>query len=74
MRNEGTVEERVAEVAGRARVAATDLAIATRAGTKTVRAVDGGWAVDLGPWRVVDPATAQARGGDAGGGRRLQGG
>ena len=31
MRNEGTVEERVAEVAGRARVAATDLAIATRA-------------------------------------------
>jgi len=31
VRNEGTVEERVAEVAGRARVAATDLAIATRA-------------------------------------------
>ena len=31
MRNEGTVEERVAEVAGRARVAATDLALATRA-------------------------------------------
>ena len=31
MSNEGTVEERVAEVAGRARVAATDLALATRA-------------------------------------------
>ena len=31
MTKEGTVEERVAEVAGRARVAATDLALATRA-------------------------------------------
>ncbi len=42
-----------------------EFAIATRSGTKTVRAVDGGWAVDLGPWRVVDPTTAKARGGDA---------
>ena len=31
MQDQGTVEERVAEVAGRARVAATDLALATRA-------------------------------------------
>ncbi|MEO7058691.1 MAG: diaminopimelate epimerase [Lapillicoccus sp.] len=40
-------------------------AIATRAGVRTVTTVDEGYAVDLGPWRVVDPLGARERGFDA---------
>lgn len=44
---------------------ADEFAIATRAGTKTVRVVDGGFAVDLGPWRLVDSVAAERDGFDA---------
>jgi diaminopimelate epimerase len=38
--------------------------IATRAGVKTVRVVDEGYAVDLGPWRLVDEGGARRDGFD----------
>lgn len=38
--------------------------IATRAGVKTVRVTAGGFAVDLGPWRLVDEAGARRDGFD----------
>ncbi|MEW1955915.1 diaminopimelate epimerase [Terrabacter sp. NPDC080008] len=38
--------------------------IATRAGIKTVRVVEEGYAVDLGPWRLADEAAARADGFD----------
>ena len=38
--------------------------IATRAGVKTVRVVDEGYAVDLGPWRLVDEEGARRDGFD----------
>jgi diaminopimelate epimerase len=40
------------------------LTIATRAGVKTVRVVDEGYAVDLGPWRLVDEEGARRDGFD----------
>ena len=40
-------------------------AIATRAGVKQVRSDGDGFAVDLGPWRLTDPATAERDGFDA---------
>ncbi|MDQ2758309.1 MAG: diaminopimelate epimerase, partial [Actinomycetota bacterium] len=40
-------------------------AIATRGGVKTVSLTGDGYGVDLGPWRVVDPAGARRRGFDA---------
>lgn len=39
-------------------------AIATRAGVKTVRVVEEGYAVDLGPWRLVDEEGARRDGFD----------
>src|SRR6476469_9029944 len=39
-------------------------AIATRAGLKTVRVVEGGYAVDLGPWRLADEEGARRDGFD----------
>lgn len=39
--------------------------IATRGGTKIVTVTGDHYAVDLGPWRVVDPDTARSRGFDA---------
>ncbi len=36
--------------------------IATRAGVRAVTTTDDGYAVDLGPWHVVDPAGARDRG------------
>ena len=46
---------------------ADEFAIATRAGTKTVRFEDGGdlIAVNLGPWRLGQPQIAEAEGFDA---------
>jgi diaminopimelate epimerase len=43
----------------------SDLAVATRGGTKTVRWDDGQLAVDLGVWRMVGGQHALASGGDA---------
>jgi diaminopimelate epimerase len=43
----------------------TELAVATRAGTKVVRLDDGQPAVDLGEWRMVGGQEALASGGDA---------
>ncbi|WP_083701917.1 diaminopimelate epimerase [Tersicoccus sp. Bi-70] len=43
----------------------TVLPIGTRGGVKYVRAVDGGYAVDMGPWTLIDAATARERGADA---------
>jgi diaminopimelate epimerase len=40
-------------------------AIATRAGVKQVRSDGDGFAVDLGPWRLTDQATAERDGFDA---------
>ena len=40
-------------------------AIATRAGVKQVRSDGDGFAVDLGPWRLADQATAERDGFDA---------
>lgn len=40
------------------------LTIATRAGTKTVRVVEEGYAVDLGPWRLGDEEAARRDGFD----------
>ena len=45
--------------------AADEFSIATRAGVKHVRADGDGFAVDLGPWRLTDPVTAQRDGFDA---------
>ena len=45
--------------------AADEFAIATRAGVKTVVVTGEQYAVDLGPWRVVDPAGARERGFDS---------
>jgi len=42
-----------------------EFAIATRAGVKQVRSDGDGFAVDLGPWRLTDPATAERDGFDA---------
>ncbi|NHA67823.1 diaminopimelate epimerase [Phycicoccus flavus] len=39
--------------------------IATRTGARVVRADADGWAVDLGPWRLADPQTADRDGADA---------
>ncbi|MGB7819192.1 MAG: diaminopimelate epimerase [Ornithinibacter sp.] len=44
---------------------ADEFAIATRAGTKVVRVDGDGFAVDLGPWRLRDPETAERDGFDA---------
>ena len=44
---------------------ADTFAIATRAGVKTVVVTGEQYAVDLGPWRVVDPAGARERGFDS---------
>ncbi|WP_411285859.1 diaminopimelate epimerase [Lapillicoccus sp.] len=44
---------------------ADEFAIATRAGVKTVVVTGEQYAVDLGPWRVVDPAGARERGFDS---------
>lgn len=44
---------------------ADEFAIATRAGTKRVRADGDGWAVGLGPWRLLDAAAAERDGADA---------
>jgi diaminopimelate epimerase len=41
-----------------------ELAIATRSGIKVVRFEDDLVAVDLGPWRLTEPETAQAQGSD----------
>jgi diaminopimelate epimerase len=43
----------------------TELAVATRGGTKVVRLDDGMVAVDLGQWRMVGGEAALAAGGDA---------
>jgi diaminopimelate epimerase len=40
----------------------TEFSIATRAGVKSVVITGEQYAVDLGPWRVVDPAAARERG------------
>ena len=40
------------------------LSIATRAGTKTIRVTDAGYAVDLGPWRLADEEGARRDGFD----------
>ncbi|WP_374969776.1 diaminopimelate epimerase [Terrabacter sp. BE26] len=40
------------------------ITIATRAGVKTVRVVEEGYAVDLGPWRLGDEAAARTDGFD----------
>ncbi len=40
------------------------LSIATRAGTKTIRVTDTGYAVDLGPWRLADEEGARRDGFD----------
>jgi diaminopimelate epimerase len=42
-----------------------DLAVATRAGVRQVRVEADGFAVDMGPWHLVDPATAAEHGFDA---------
>ena len=44
---------------------ADEFAIATRAGVKHVRVDGDGFAVDLGPWRLTDPETAERDGFDA---------
>ncbi len=44
---------------------AGEFAIATRSGTKRVRLDGDGFAVDLGPWRLGDPTTAERDGFDA---------
>lgn len=44
---------------------ADEFAIATRGGVKSVNVVGDHYAVDLGPWRVLDPEGARARGFDA---------
>ncbi len=44
---------------------ADEFAIATRAGVKQVRRDGDGFAVDLGPWTLTDPATAERDGFDA---------
>ncbi|WP_392545191.1 diaminopimelate epimerase [Oryzobacter telluris] len=44
---------------------ADTFAIATRAGVKQVRAEGDGFAVDLGPWRLADPDTAERDGFDS---------
>jgi diaminopimelate epimerase len=44
---------------------ADEFDIATRAGVKHVRREGDGFAVDLGPWRLTDPGTAQRDGFDA---------
>jgi diaminopimelate epimerase len=44
---------------------ADEFDIATRAGVKHVRRDGDGFAVDLGPWRLTDPETAQRDGFDA---------
>ena len=44
---------------------ADEFAIATRAGVKHVRLDGDGFAVDLGPWRLTDPETAERDGFDA---------
>ncbi|HET7761270.1 MAG TPA: diaminopimelate epimerase [Phycicoccus sp.] len=44
---------------------ADEFVIATRAGAKRVRADGLEWAVDLGPWRLADPAVADRDGFDA---------
>src|SRR5512139_4247381 len=44
---------------------AEEFDIATRAGVKHVRRDGDGFAVDLGPWRLTDPDTAQRDGFDA---------
>ncbi|HEX6917273.1 MAG TPA: diaminopimelate epimerase [Phycicoccus sp.] len=44
---------------------ADEFLIATRAGAKRVRADGLEWAVDLGPWRLADPAVADRDGFDA---------
>ncbi|RKT77642.1 diaminopimelate epimerase [Terracoccus luteus] len=45
-------------------VADREFAIATRAGAKVVRVTDEGFAVDLGPWRLVDEVGARRDGFD----------
>jgi diaminopimelate epimerase len=42
-----------------------EFVIATRAGAKQVRVDGDGWAVDLGPWRLAEPGTADSDGFDA---------
>ena len=44
---------------------ADEFAIATRAGLKTVRVQGDSYAVELGPWRLTDPETAERDGFDA---------
>jgi diaminopimelate epimerase len=44
---------------------ADEFAIATRAGVKQVRRDGDGFAVDLGPWKLTDPETAERDGFDA---------
>ncbi|GGL26553.1 diaminopimelate epimerase [Phycicoccus endophyticus] len=44
---------------------ADEFVIATRAGAKQVRREGGQWTVALGPWRLVDPVTADRDGSDA---------
>src|SRR6476659_5504416 len=44
---------------------ADEFAIATRAGVKHVRRDGAGFAVDLGPWKLTDPETAERDGFDA---------
>ncbi|WP_101396660.1 diaminopimelate epimerase [Phycicoccus duodecadis] len=44
---------------------ADEFVIATRAGAKRVRADGDGWAVELGPWRLTDPAASERDGVDA---------
>ncbi|WP_083956228.1 diaminopimelate epimerase [Tersicoccus phoenicis] len=41
------------------------LPVGTRGGVKVVRIVEDGYAVDMGPWSLVDPAVARERGADA---------
>lgn len=45
-------------------VSGDEFTIATRAGVKTMRVTDVGYAVDLGPWRLVDEAGARRDGFD----------
>jgi diaminopimelate epimerase len=45
-------------------VAGDEFTIATRAGLKTIRATPDGFAVDLGPWRLVDEEGARRDGFD----------
>jgi diaminopimelate epimerase len=39
--------------------------VGTRAGAKTVLRTDDGYAVDMGPWRLIEPELAGTRGSDA---------